>query len=834
MHVAQVFAVIACLAILPCRLFAEETSAARVDAAEPMTVVTSFLADYCIACHDASTAEGDREFESFALPLRSESALIVADELIDQVTLRAMPPEDAEQPEDEQRVRFVQTLRASIGEAREHLSGSGGRTVMRRLSHREYENTLATLLDRRVDTLGLTADFPRDSVDEAFDNQGEALVTSGFLLDQYFAAANRVVELRLNKPKLDPQDWHFADNFKQYEELSGPHSRVFKYKSLCLYEQPNTDSRQGGYGHIEGFLDGVPQSGWYEVAVLAQAMHRDTHYDPKIFGMDFAEPFQLAVVTGDVRKGHIHYPQSIEPILDQAVVPDDRPRWLTFRVWLEAGQTPRFIFPNGAFESRESIIILNERYQDEFKDKPAANGVDRTVLLREGKLPHIRIDEVKIHGPVPEPGGGREEVAVFGPGGFDPDRALSQVFDFARRAYRRPLDQADRDRIKSLYQSRIDDDAAPRQAALDAVKLILCSPSFLYLPEITPEDQNELAPFDLASRLSYALWAAPPDDDLLRSAVSGDLSDRGELERHVLRMIDDGRHQAFVQGFLAGWLKLRDINRLPPPREQAKRYYAEDLPTSMRREAHLFFEHLLATNGPITDFIDADYTFVDKKLARHYDLPQKDRLRLADGFERVSLDGHNHRGGVLGMAGVLTVSANGVDTSPVTRGVWVMENILGIEPAAPPDVVPSIDANVSGAKTIREKLERHRQDAACNVCHRGIDPLGFALETFDPIGRWRTEYREKGKSLPVDPSGTLPSGESYGNFEEFKQVLLTVHRERFTEALIEKMLSYATGRPMTPADRFEIGDIRERVHQDNDGLRTLVTEVFTSEIFRRR
>ncbi len=719
-------------------------------------VVADFLNSYCLSCHDNGTAEGEREFETFVLPLQTESELIAADEIIDQVTLKQMPPLDAEQPTDEERLAVVESLRTCVREARDQIQSFGARTVLRRLSHREYENTLAALFDRRVDTLGLTADFPKENTSHHMDNVGEALITSGFLLDQYFQAADRLVETRLGRPATEPQTWHFTDSFRQYEELEGAHKSFFKFEFLALYEQPNTDTRQGGYAHIEDFLAGVPVSGNYDIEIHAQAMHRDTHYDPKIFRIDFSEPFQIAVVPGDVTKGHIHYPQAIEPILGQAIVPDEQLEWLKFRVWLEAGQTPRFIFPNGPYESRASVIEVNQKYNEEFKDKKAANGVRRTHILREGKLPHIRIGEVKIHGPIEEPGGTNEERAVFGENGFESDSALPQLFTFAERAFRRPLGQPDRDRIESIYDRRLAEDATPRQAALDSIKMMLCSPSFLYLSEITPEDETTLRPHDLAARLSYALWAAPPDDELFASATSGELTNTDELKKQIERMLRDPRSEQFVQGFVDSWLNLRDLGSLPPPREAAGQYYAENLPESMKQEAYMLFQHLLEANGPVLDLLDCNYTFVDKKLAKLYGLPEQNKLRLADGFQRVSLDGNEQRGGILGMASVLTVSANGVDTSPVTRGVWVLENVLGITPPPPPDEVPAIEADVTGAKSIRDKLTKHSQDPTCAVCHTKIDPLGYSLERFDPIGRWRSNYaKPKGKaSAPkVDPSG---------------------------------------------------------------------------------
>lgn len=800
-------------------------------------VVNEFLGKYCLECHDSSVAKGERDFESLDLPLASHLDLISAKEIIDQVTLREMPPKDAEQPTDEERLAVLRALRGGIAAARSQFESTGSRTVMRRLSNREYENTVATLFGRRIDTLGLTADFPKDKTSHHLDTIGDALVTSGFLLDQYFQAANRLVESRLGKPAMEPKSWHFTKNFKQYEELSGSHKAAFNYEFLCLYEQPNTDTRQGGYGHIEDFLEGVPVSGLYEIQVHAQAMHRDTHYDPKIFGIDFSEPFRIGVVPGDATKGHIHYPQAIEPLLAEALVPDKEPTWLKFEVWLEGGQTPRFIFPNGPYESRASVLEINKRYKDEFKGDIPSSGVSRGHILKEGKLPHLRIGEIKIKGPLPEESGGLEEIAVFGPGGFQEGKALEQLDAFGEKAFRRPLDDKDRQRIESTYRRRLEEKATPRQAALDTVKRILCSPAFFYLSEITPEDERLLRPYDLASRLSYALWGGPPDDTLLAAAADGSLAKQEALKGQVDRMLKDPRSEGFVEAFLDAWLNLREIGNQPPPRQAARAYYAEDLPTSMKGEARLFFRHLLERNGPVTDFLDADYTFVDKKLAKHYDLPEKDNLRLADGFQRVSLQDKGKRGGVLGMAGVLTVSANGVETSPVTRGVWVSENLLGVVPATPPDEVPEIESDVSGATTIRERLLKHAADKTCAECHRKIDPLGFGLEVFDPIGRWRSKYppaKKDGPAPKIDASGEFPSGETYADFREFKKILAEQRKDLFARHLVSKLLAHATGRHMEVVDDYEIEDILERVKDDGYGLRTLVVEALTSEIFRSR
>jgi hypothetical protein len=811
-------------------------SGALVAAEEPSKVVDKFLSRYCLECHDADVHKGDRSFDQFRLPLKSLPAMIEARDIIDQLTLREMPPKKAEQPSDEERLAVIRALRAGTAAAQATLQSTGSRTVLRRLSNREYENTLATLFGRRVDTLGLTADFPKEKTARHLDTIGQSLVTSGFLVDQYFLSANRLVETRLGKPATAPQTWRFNKNFIQYEELTGSHKAAFNFRYLNLYEQPNTDTRQGGYGHIEDFKKGVPVSGLYDLEVEAAALHRDTHYDPAIFGIDLSEPFILGVVPGDVTKGHIHYPQAIEPLLASSVVPDNVPTRLKFRVWLEAGQTPRFIFPNGPYESRASVITINKRYPKEFSTPVGSSGVGRSHILREGKLPHIRISEIVVQGPVAEPAGGAEEVAVFGPEGFKPERALDQLYAFATKAYRRPLQEADRAPLRKLYEKRLAEKASQRQAALDTVKLVLCSPSFLYLSEVTQEADRRLQPHDLATRLSFALWATTPDQALYDSAASGKLTGDAELKKQIERLLADDRLEGFVNGFLDSWLNLRELGGMPPPRESNRAYYAEDLPASMKTEARLFFRDMLKENRPVDQFLHADHSFIDKKLAKLYDLPEQKTLRLADGFQKVSLKGDQRRGGLLGMAAVLTVSANGVETSPVTRGAWVSENILGIKPPPPPDVVPAIEPDVSGTTTIRERLAKHSTDRACAECHRKIDPLGFSLESFDPVGRWRVTYAKpkKGPAPKIDTSGEFASGETYKDFAGFRDILHDKRDEMFTRHLIRSLLAYGSGRLMEPADEFAIDRIHEKVKQQGLGLRSLVVECLTSDVFRSR
>ena len=257
----------------------------------------------------------------------------------------------------------------------------------------------------------------------------------------------------------------------------------------------------------------------------------------------------------------------------------------------------------------------------------------------------------------------------------------------------------------------------------------------------------------------------------------------------------------------------------------------------MKTEAHLYFRDLVKNNGSVLQFIDSDHSFVDKKLAKLYELPEQKTLRLADGFKKVSLKGNAHRGGLMGMAAVLTVSANGVETSPVTRGVWVTENILGVPPPPPPDVVPAIDPDVSGATTIRDRLAKHRADAACAECHRKIDPLGFSLESFDPVGRWRSKYPQTNKKSPapaIDTTGEFPSGETYADFASFKKLIQDTRADLFSRHLIRQVLTYATGRTMELHDDFIIDNLQAKVKDQGLGLNTLLVECLMSEVVRSR
>ncbi len=362
-----------------------------------------------------------------------------------------------------------------------------------------------------------------------------------------------------------------------------------------------------------------------------------------------------------------------------------------------------------------------------------------------------------------------------------------------------------------------------------AIQAMLVSPNFLFRIERDPDPRNpqlvhEVSPFELASRVSYFLWSSMPDEELLALAESGKLSDPRVLEAQVNRMLADPRASAFAANFAGQWLETRNLDVVKPDPDKFKEWNAE-LREAMKTETTLFFEHVLRENRPVTDFLNADYTFLNERLATHYGIEGV----TGSEFRRVPL-ATDRRGGVLSQGAVLTVSSYPTRTSPVIRGKYVLQNLLGMPPPPPPADVPLLEESAAGgSKSMREQLELHRQNAVCASCHRNMDPLGFGLENYDAIGRWRDADGE----FPVDASGTLPSGQRFTTAGEMRALLL-LQLPQFSRTLTEKMLTYALRRGLKPYDRRTVENIHRAVADDGYHFRTLVHQIVKSLPFQAR
>ncbi len=798
--------------------------------------VREFVSTYCISCHGASKQKADRRFDLLSLPPNNEDTLIDLQDIVDQLTLGEMPPKAASpQPTVAQRTEAIAALTAIISAAHQSRTSTGGHAVLRRLNRDEYLNTIRDLMGMNMTMFDPAVKFPRDQTVEHLDTVGDTLVMSGYLLHQYLFAADQIIEKALPiEDQPAEQTWTFKDRFLQQPELDKAHDIAFNNRFMCLYECPQSERPEGAYGPLLKFREGVPVDGFYEVRVHAAALHRINPYDRQLLGLDPAEPLRLGIVPGNAAIGTMHVPQPFHSVLAEVELPDNEPQWQTFNIWLDAGFSPRFIFPNGIMDIRAAYAPLVRRYGNlSRKSEISKGGIvgNRIALLSDGELPQIRIDEVVIRGPL-IPSSPTPKQRWLGDRPFSAERTEELLKRFATAAYRRPVTQTEMEQLMALVSQRAEAGRAPWEAYKDALKSVLCSTAFLYLPSTTTQPQGDERPqltaHTLASRLSYFLWSSMPDDELLRLASTDDLLQPEMLRTQTRRMLNDDRSDAFVKRFLDSWLNLRSLGDMPPDRKMFEQYYLQNLQDAMRQETFLFARDLIGNDKSILNFIDADYSFLNRNLAVLYGLD--DEVPAPDGhlFRQVSFS-DKHRGGLLGQGSVLTVTANGIETSPVIRGVWLLENVLGTPPAPPPDDVPAIDPDVRGATSIGDLLAKHRSSVTCNECHQKIDPLGFALENFDPIGQWRDDY-PGGKA--IDTAGVLPSGEAFDDVEGLKRILLE-RKEFFARMLTEKLLAYGCGRRMEPLDRPQVEAIVARVREAGYPLRTLIEEVVVSDLFRQ-
>jgi Protein of unknown function (DUF1592)/Protein of unknown function (DUF1588)/Protein of unknown function (DUF1585)/Protein of unknown function (DUF1595)/Protein of unknown function (DUF1587) len=802
-----------------------------------------FLKTYCNDCHGAEKQKGDRRFDELKLPAADLDTLISLDDILEQLHLGEMPPKKSPQPTSEEQEVFLAQMAGALALARETLSSTGGSTVLRRLNRREYVNTIGDLFRLNMAAFDPTTKFPRDQTEDHMDNLGDVLQTSGYLLDQYLDAADTIVE-KVFACEEAPQshEWHFDGEFR-FSSKSAERRNEYDNRHLLVLECMNSENHTGGYAFINDFEDGVPADGFYEIKVLVKAANREHSYDPEIFGRDTREPFRLGIVPGDADIGPLELPQPLQPILAEVALKDGDPEWRTMKVWLDAGQTPRFVFPNGTEGARRIWFKVADyhkelwpKFMDEGDKKEGKIGITgaKELTLHVAKFPHIRIDEVKIRGPLYEEWPPLSQQSVLGKEPFASEDLRERLQHFADRAYRRPATADEVDRLIAVADHSIAEGHTPMEGLKAALKAALCSPAFLYLSQETQagdQDQKSrplLGAYALASRLSYFLWSTMPDEELIALAENNELTKPEVLLVQTRRLLDDDRSDAFVADFLDSWLNLRNLGGMPPDRREFEEYYSQGLEQAFKTETRLFMCDLIERDASIVNFLDSDYSFLNQALAIHYELDDLGDPTTAHVFRKVSFD-TSRRGGLLGMGSVLTITANGIDTSPVTRGVFLLENILGTPPPPPPDDVPAIDPDVRGATTIRDLLAKHRESANCYGCHQKIDPLGFALENFDAIGDWRYRIEE----AKIDASGELPSGEKFEDVGGLKKILVQ-RKALFSRLLTERLLTYACGRRMEALDEGFIEEIVSGLPDNEYGMRSLIEDVVTSELFRSR
>lgn len=785
----------------------------------------AFVQQHCIRCHGTEKQKGDRRFDRLTADFKNEASLNQWQEILDVINGGEMPPEDEPQPDASGTKQLVDDLTHRLKVARESLAPQ--RPNVRRLNRHEYRNTIRDLLGVNVESFDPTTDFPSDERWEGFENIGDELVLSDYLLQQYLDAASKSVD----KAARD------NSHVKPIHKIFMPNDlcdRKFHFRPQIAF-MVTTNGSYVDVGHGDIFSDrveaeefeGVPVDGWYTIRVKAEGINREHPYAARLMPVDRTEPIKMEVLVADPRIGG----RLSGNVTDRsvAIVPlkDHRAHTYEFRVWMDKGFVPLLRYINGPQPIKRVLARIAPRYHAEVLPSNWRSGTDRRPAERMERYlsdvyqgPRMRIHRMELQGPERLPAQASRRAALLDEGGLE---------RFLFRAFRRPPLESESGRYRKFMDARRNLGDSEEAALLATFKAILCSPNFLYAEP--PPEKDIRVGFRIASRLSYFLWSSMPDEELFSAAAKGRLNDSKGVTAQARRMLKDPKAAAFTQRFTDSWLHLNELGSMPPDEVKFRRYYERRLQSLMKEETRRFFNHILRENLSIEHFIDADFTFLNRYLADHYGIPDV----VGDAFQLVALPAESNRGGLLGHASVLTATSNGVETSPVNRGIWVLENILGTPPPPPPPDVDPLEPDIRGATTIREQLVKHRKVATCAACHRKIDPIGFALECFDPIGSFRPVYlNDKREPVGVvDTSGHLATGEPFANLSELKS-LLRQRKDLFALCLTEKMLTYALGRKLSFRDRPQVEAIAKALANRGHGLRDLVELIVASDVFSNR
>lgn len=708
---------------------------------------------------------------------------------------------------------FCVTIAAAVaGGDAEPGSADEGRAIVRRLNRLEYQNTICDLLDVKIDFLEM---LPPDSSADGFDNVGEALHISSFLMERYLEAASLALDRAIvNLPQPPAIKKRFS--LKETHQIKSTTENVFRKSDdddrVVMFCSSPWQSVT-----LSPFYPTDP--GNYRFRISAAGIQSSGK--PVTYRVDAG----LMLMTG---KQHlVSYFDA--PAVESVVV--------EFVDYLDARNTIR-ILPYGLASAQEVDRIGADKF-----DEPglAIDWIEVEGPLNDDWPPmshRLIFADLKQESAPIENQPTRVEVVSSAPQ-VDAERLLRR---FCRRAFRRTVSAKDVAPFVQLVHSKLDEGRSFEQAMRVGLTAVMVSPEFLFLPE----KPGTLDDFALASRMSYFLWRTMPDEELLTLAEQTELHRPEILHDQVERMLNDPKSQAFGRDFVGQWLNLRDID-VTMPGHLLYPEFDDMLKESMLRETELFFAEILTHDLSLTNFVASDFSMLNGRMARHYGIPGVEGWE----FRRTPLPPDSHRGGVLTMASVLKVTANGTYTSPVIRGVWVLERILGTPPAPPPENVASLVPDIRGASTIRAQLVKHRQDEACAGCHDEIDPPGFALENFDVIGGWRDRYRLAGwardaeevtlngrkmlyyHGATVDPSDVLPDGRAFRNIDELK-LLYLADKDQLARNLTRKLVTYSTGAAPTPADQPRIESIVARVREQNYGFRTLIHAVVQDELFQTK
>ena len=775
----------------------DEKSASTPRARRPETTMAAgpraIVDRYCVNCHNELDLAGDLNFDGLDInnvgkdPATWEKA-------VRKLRVRAMPPHgtDIIRPDEREYAALLTYLETSLDAHAAKHPDPGRPETFHRLNRTEYQNAVRDLLALDVDAASM---LPGDDASHGFDNVnvGELSPT---LLDQYISTARRVSRLAVGTPikapaaasVVLPLDLTQNDQIDEALPLGTRGGTSFRYVfpqdgdyQFQIRLTRDRDDRLEGLGEphqIELTIDGARLQ-LFDLPALTTAQSQSAAYADKEGDADARLSGRFSVAAG---------PHTI------AVAFLKKPSVLS-----EAARQPFYADYNGRNQAAVFSVSVAGPYN--------ARGAGDTPSRR-------RIFRCRPATPSEEDGCARTIMSAL-----------------ARRAYRRPVTPSDVDELLTFYKEGRAEGATFDHGIELSLRALLVSPQFLFRIERDPADipadtPYRLSDLELASRLSFFLWSTIPDEPLLKAAITGTLAQPRVLERQVRRMLADPRSETLVSSFAAQWLHLRNLTASMPD-SRLFPDFDDNLRRAFRRETELFFDSVKREDRNVLDLLRADYTFVNERLAKHYGIPNV----YGGHFRRVTLPKDSPRRGLLGQASILTVTSYGDRTSPVQRGKWILENLLGLTPPPPPPNVPALKERVAGGKvmTMRQRIAQHREDPACSGCHNLMDPIGLATENFDAVGRFRT--LEDG--MPVDASGGLPDGATFNGIEGLRAGLLR-RPELFVGTMTEKLLTYAIGRGLEPADAAAVRAIERSSRAADYRFSSLILGVVNSAPFQMR
>ena len=747
------------------------------------------LDQYCVTCHNQRLKTANLMLDKMDVEHIADGAE-VWEKVIRKIHGGTMPPVGMPRPDQATLRGLAEWLETSLDRAAVS-NVNPGRTALHRLNRTEYANAIRDLLALDVDT---TALLPGDDESNGFDNIADVLKVSPLLLEQYVAASRKISSLAVGDPKTPPvgQIYRIPPDLAQENHIEG----------LPL-------GTRGGVLIRHNF----PLDADYDFSI--SLLRNIVGYMP---GMEFAHRVEITIDGKRVFSVRVGGPDdNLMMDTNLGVAGETIDARLKTRVPVKAG--PHAV---GFTFAQKNLAESDEPLQ------PFTRDLD---LQNMNGIPLI--DHVEIAGPFDAKGPGdtpsRRRIFICKPGnGIDDITCAKQILTaLAKRAYRRPVTEGDLENLLSFYQ------AGKNQGNFEsgienALRLILANPKFIFRAEsdasVAAGGVHRISDLELASRLSFFLWSSIPDDTLINVAAQGKLKDPAVLEQQVKRMLADPRSDALIKNFAGQWLFLRNLQSVAPD-GQTFPNFDDNLRQAFRTETEMFFGSILREDRSVLDLMAANYTFVNERLARHYGIPNV----YGSQFRRVTLMDENRRG-LLGQGSVLTVTSYPNRTSAVLRGKWILENVLGTPPPAPPPNVPALKENGEGKQlSLRQLMEQHRANPACATCHKVMDPLGLALENFDAVGQWRT----KEPAGPIDAAGQLADGTKVTGVADLRQALLQ-HPEQFVGTVTEKLLTYALGRGLEYYDMPVVRGIVRDAAKSNYRFSSLVIGIVQSAPFEMR